>query len=167
MGTNYGTNIPPLTTQPHIQSIVTNNNSNQQTTNNPIPTTDTDTLSFWNAINSVLQLNTLFAGMIRDVVIILAGALSSIIGFYFGSKGAISAAKSATESIDKEGKSGIESKDEGKDEGKGTSGEKVKRDTSKQEGSKKEPPRERDPTDGEPAAKESEKVHRLPHHSVI
>jgi hypothetical protein len=148
VGTNYGTNIPPLTTQPHIQSIVTNNNSAQQTTNNPIDTTDTDTLSFWNAVNSVLQLNTLFAGMIRDVVIILAGALSSIIGFYFGSKGAISAAKSATESLDKEGKSGIESKDVGKDEGKGTSGEKVKRDISKQEESKhvEEPPRERDPS---------------------
>jgi hypothetical protein len=109
-GTDYGTAIQPKTSQPHIQTITTNNDNTtdnvptQETTNNLLPTTDS--LSFWNAVNFILQLNTSFAGMIRDVVVILTGALSSIIGFYFGNRGAITAAKSATEPTDKGSKTG-------------------------------------------------------------
>jgi hypothetical protein len=64
---------------------------------------------FLDAVDSILQLNTSFAGMIRDVVVILTCALSSIIEFYFGNRGAISAVKSATEHTDKGSKTGTDS----------------------------------------------------------
>jgi hypothetical protein len=60
-GTDYGTAIQPKTSQPHIQSITTNNDNatdntpTREATNNLLPTTDS--LSFWNAVDSILQLN--------------------------------------------------------------------------------------------------------------
>jgi hypothetical protein len=92
------------------------------------PPSAADTLSFWNTVNSVIQLNNSLAGMIRDVVIILTGAIASIMGFYFGNRGAINAAKSATESSSKRDNSD----DDSKDEGKGTSGQKTPSDINKQ-----------------------------------
>jgi hypothetical protein len=89
--------IEPLsqkTSQNRLLTVTTNIPAANTTTGS---TSDTDSLSFWNAFNSVTELNTMLGGMVRDVVVILTGALSSIIGFYFGNRGAINAAKESKE----------------------------------------------------------------------